>query len=170
MAFSTGGGEIMRAMSQIIGLSLITCLITMIISGCIDEGENANGIDQNITPFFTPEQPDTPAPPAPKQLFIYPNSSETFQFWDYNMTISYLSAFPHVVEVTINGVTETIEINCSTPCPGSHCGYYVVKDDIDYSIKPVVWRYNEAGERIWSFETWNTTELYFEAHIKSIKR
>ena len=160
----------MRAMSQIIGLSLITCLITMIISGCIDEGENANGIYQNITPFFTPEQPDSYAPPAPKQLFIYPNSSETFQFWGYNMTVSYLSAFPHVVEVTIDGVTEIIEINRSTPCSGTHCGYYAVKGDIDYSIKPVVWRYNEMGERIWSFETWNTSELYFEAHIKSIKR
>ncbi len=160
----------MKSMYQIIGLCLFLCLFTIIISGCMDKVENIPDIDQDTTPFSTPSKPGTSVLPAPKQMFLYPNSCESFQFWGHNMTVSYLSSSPHLVEVTIDGVTETIEINHSTPCPGSHCDYYVVKDDIDYSLKPVVWRYNEAGEKIWSFETWNTSELYFEAHIKSIKK
>ncbi len=136
----------------------------------MDKVENIPDIDQGTTPFSTPEKPGASVPPAPKQLFLYPNFSESFQFWSHNMTVSYLSSSPHMVEVTIDGDIETIEINCSTQCPGNHCSYNVSMDDIDYSIKPVVWRYNEVGERIWSFETWNTSELYFEAHVKNIKR
>jgi len=153
-------------MSQIISLCLFSCLFMVIISGCIDKVENIPDIDQDTTPFSTPVKPGASVPPAPKQLFLYPNSCESFQFWGHNMTISYLSSSPHLVEVTIDGDIETIEINRSTQCPGSNCGYYITKNDIDYSIQPVIWRYNEAGEKIWYFETWNTSELYFEAHFK----
>lgn len=159
----------MGTVYQIMFVGVILCLITTTISGCIDK-EEEDGINKNITPSLTQFQTDSTVPPAPKQLFLHPNSSETFLFWGHNITISYLSISPHLVEFTINGDTEIIEINRSTRCPGNHCGYYATKDDIDYSIKPVVWRYNEAGERIWSFETWNTSELYFEAHIRDISR
>ena len=156
----------MKSMFQIIGLGSFLFLFTIIISGCMDKVENIPDIDQETTPFSTPAKPDASVPPAPKQLFLFPNSSESFQFWSHNMTVSYLSSFPHLVEVTIDGDIETIEINRSTQCPGSNCGYYVTKNDIGYSIQPVIWRYNEAGEKIWYFETWNTSELYFEAHFK----
>ena len=81
-----------------------------------------------------------------------------------------VSQSPHLVELTIYGDAETIEINRSTKCLGNHCGYYATKNDIDYSIKPVVRIYNETGEKIWSFEIWNTSGLYFEAYIKGINR
>lgn len=158
----------MGILSQIL-IRVLLCLITTTISGCIDK-EEERGINENITPALTLFQADSTILPAPKQLFLHPNSSETFLFWDHNITISYLAISPHLVEVTIDEDTETIEINRSTKCPGNHCGYYATKDDIDYSIKPVIWRYNEAGEIIWSFETWNTSELYFEAHIRGINR
>jgi len=56
----------------------------------------------------------------------------------------------NVEEEDIGG---NIGINRSTKCLENHCGYYATKDDIDYSVKPVVWRYYKTGGRIWSFET-----------------
>lgn len=154
----------MWTISQIMFTDVTSGLITAAIRGCIDKEEEV-GIDGNLTPSLTPFQTDATVPPAPKPQFLHPNSSETFQFQGNNITISYLSTSSYQVEVTIDGDTEDIEINRSTKCPGNHCGYYSTKDDIDYSIKPVVWRYDEAGERIWSFETWNSSELDFEVHI-----
>ena len=95
----------MVTVSQIMFVGVILCLITVAISGCIDkEGE---GIDENLTQSLTPFQTDSTVPPAPKQLFLHPNSIETFQFWGHNMTISYLAISPHLVELTIDGDTET---------------------------------------------------------------
>lgn len=154
----------MGTVSQIMFTGVTLCSITAAINGCIDK-EEEEGIDENLTPPLTPFQTDSRVLPAPKQLFLHPNSSETFQFQCNNLTISYLSPSPHLVEVTTDGDIEAIEIKRSTKCKGNHCGYYTTKDDIDYSIKPVVWIYSEAGERIWSFETWNGSELYLEVNI-----
>ena len=154
----------MEYTSRIMYAGLFVCKLTPIISGCIDK-KDLGGIDKNLTPTLTSVNPDSEVPPAPQQLFINPSSSETVQFRGHNIMISDLAISPHLVEVTIDGDTEIIEINRSTKCPGNHCSYYATNNDIDYSIKPVVWTYNEAGERIWSFETWNSNELYFEVHI-----
>ncbi|MBE0524569.1 MAG: hypothetical protein IBX40_09600 [Methanosarcinales archaeon] len=153
----------MEYTSRIMYAGLFVCKLTPIISGCIDK-KDLGGIDENFTQILTSVKPDSEVPPAPQQLFINHYSSETFQFRGHNIMISDLAISPHLVEVTVDGDTETIEINRSTKCPGNHCGYYATKDDIDYSIKPVVRTYNETGERIWSFETWNSQELYFEAN------
>ncbi|MBA1341574.1 MAG: hypothetical protein C5S40_05480 [ANME-2 cluster archaeon] len=146
----------MWTISQIMFTGVTFGSITAAIRGCIDK-EEEEGTDENFTPSLTPFQTDATVLPASKPLFLHPNSSETFQFQGNNITISYLSTSSHQVEVTIGGDTEAIEINRSIKYSGNHCGYYATKDDIDYSIKPVVWRYDEAGERIWSFETWNSS-------------
>ena len=132
--------------------------ITAAISEGVDKVEE-EVIDENITPSLTQFQTDSTVLLASKQLFLHSNSSKTFQFPSHNIAISHLSTSLHLVEVTIDGNTEAIEINRSTKCPGNHCGYYATKDDIDYSIKPVVWTYNETGEIIRFFGTWNSSEL-----------
>jgi len=129
----------MDTVSQIMFTRVTFSSITAAISGCIDNEED---IGINLTPSLTPFQTNPTVSPAPKQLFLHPNSSETFQFQDNNITISYLSPSLHQVEVTMDGDTEAIEINRSTICSGNHCGYYATKDDIDCSIEPVVWRYS----------------------------
>lgn len=132
--------------SQIMFAGVTLHSITAAISGCIYK-EEQEGIDEYLTPSLTSFQSDS-------TVLHVPKSSETFQFRGHNMiTTSYLSPPPHLVQVTLEGGTEAIEIKRSTKCPGNHCGYYATKDDIDYSIKPVFWRYSEAGERIWSFDT-----------------
>ena len=154
----------MGFVSKIMFIEVILCSITAEISGCIDK-EKEDGIDNNLTPYLTPFQTDPTVSPASKQLFLHPNSSETFQFQGNNLTISYLSPSLHLVDANIDMDTEAIEINRSTICSGNHCGYYATKDDIDCSIEPVVWRYNEACEIIWSFDIWNSSEIYFEVHV-----
>ena len=142
--------------------------ITAAISGCKCK-EQEESIDEYLTPSLTPFQTDSTVASAPKQLFLHPNSSETFQFRDHNtVATSYLSRSPYLFEVTTGGDTEAIEIKRSTKCPENHYGYYATRDDINYSIKLVVWRYSKAGDKIWSFGTWNSSELYFEVHIRKI--
>jgi len=153
----------MGVVSQIMFIGVTLCSITAAISGCIHK-EEKEGMNENLTPSLTPFQTDSTISPAPKQLFLHLNSSETFQFQGNNLTIPYLSPSSHLAEVTTDGDIETIGINRSTRYPGNHCGYYATKDYIDYSIKPVVWIYSEVGEEIWSFETWNGSELYFEVY------
>jgi len=133
----------MWIISQIMFTGVTLCSITVAISGCIQK-EEEEGMDENLTPSVTPFQTDSTVSPASRQLFIHPDSSETFQ---------------------LREDIETIEINRSTKCQGNHCGYYATKDDIDYSIKPVVWRYNEACERIRSFDIWNSSKIHFEVHV-----
>ena len=143
----------MGTVSQIMFAGVTLHSIKAAISGCIYK-EEEEGIDEYLTPSLTSFQSDSTVLHVPKQLFLHSKSSETFQFRGHNMiTTSYLSPPPHLVQVTLEGGTEAIEIKRSTKCPGNHCGYYATKDDIDYSIKPVFWRYSEAGERIWSFDT-----------------
>lgn len=154
----------MWTISQIMFTGVTLGSTTAAISEGVDKVEE-EGIDENITLSLTQFQTDPTVLLASEPLFLHSNSSETFQFPSHNITISYLSPSPHTVEVTLGGDTEAIEINRLTRCPGNHCGYYATKDDIDYSIKPVVRTYNEAGGRIWSFETWNSSELDFEVHI-----
>ena len=154
----------MWTISQIMFTGVTLNSITAAIRGCINK-EEEEGTDKNLTPFLTPFQTGSTVLPASKPQFLHPNSSETSQFPGNNIAVSYLSTSLHLAEVTIDGDTEAIKINRSTKCLGNHCGYYATKDDIDCSIKPVVWRYNEAGERIWSFEIWNGSEVDFEVHI-----
>ena len=148
----------MLTISQIMFTGATFGPITAEIIGYINKEED-EGTDKYLTSSLTLFQTDSTVLPASKPLFMHPNSSETSQFQGNNITTSYLSPSPNQVEVTIDGETEAIEINRSTKYLGNHCGYYATKDDIDCSIKPVVWRYDEAGGRIWSFETWNSSEL-----------
>jgi len=154
----------MGFVSQIMFTRVTLSSIVAYVSGCIDK-EKEDGIDKNLTPSLTPFQTDPTVSPASKQLFLHPDSSETFQFQGNNITIPYLSTSLHQVEVTIGEDTKAIEINRRTRCPVNYYSYYyATKYDIDSPIKPVVWRYDEAGERTWSFETWNCSELDFEVH------
>jgi len=154
----------MATVSQIMFTRVTLCSITAAIGEYIDNEEE---IDKGINLILssTQFQTDSTVSPASKQLFLHPNSSETFQFQGNNLTIYYLSPFPHQVEVTIDGGTEAIEIKHNTRCLENHCGYYATKDDIDRSIEPVVWRYNVACERIWSFDIWNSSEIHFEVNV-----
>lgn len=149
--------------SQIMLMRVTLYSITDAIRGCIYE-EGEEGMDENLTQSSSQIQLSTVSPAA-KQQFLHSNSSNTFQFRNYNGTISYLSTSPHLVKVAIGGDPEAIGIKRSTKRPENHCGYCAMKDDIDYSIKPVVWEHNIADEGIWSFGIWNSSELNSEVHI-----
>lgn len=132
--------------------------LAVLLSGCIE-------IPKESTPVGTPSGA---VPPAPKQIYLYPDTTENFNFWGHDILINYvLQNSSHNIEITIDGNKETIKQSITEQC--NDCAYSKKVGNITYIIRPVTWKTNEAGEKIWSFDTWNTSELYFEMVIEGIK-
>ncbi|MCL7413708.1 MAG: hypothetical protein M8353_08850 [ANME-2 cluster archaeon] len=72
------------------------------IGGYKGKEENIPNKVQDSATFLTPAKPGSSVTPAQEQLHVYPNSSESFEFWDQNIAISYLLSSPHLTEVTID--------------------------------------------------------------------
>ena len=106
----------------------------------------------------TPEVPTLP--PAPYVSYIKVGENLSFTYWGYNISINYLSANPHYVEIKVNGKVIK-EINKSID--DSPRGVYWSFKDLIFELKPVIWKINIEGRKIPYYEeTWNTTELLFE--------
>ncbi len=118
----------------------------------------------------TPKEP-TPSvtvPPAPKQIYLHPGAMESFNFWGHDVSINYLlQNSSHIVEITIDDIKETIIKSTTEQC--NDCAYSKKAGNITYVIRPVTWKTNEAGEKVWEFDTWNTSEIYFEMVIEDVR-
>jgi len=147
-------GRDLRIILVITGIGL---LLAIFFSGCIEKPKES--------PVGTPS---SVVPPAPKQLYLHPNTTENFNFWGHDVSINYLlQNSNHIIEITIDGNKETIIKSITEPC--HDCSYGKKVGNINYVIRPVTWITNEAGEKVWSFDTWNTSELYFEMVIEGIR-
>ncbi len=101
-------------------------------------------------------------PGEPKQIFLQAGESENFVYYDHEISISYHASSPaQKFELVIDGEKEIIDIDLNTSCPGSTCFYSSKKGDITYTMQPVTWE-NRDGGRVWSFGSWNTSEIYFQ--------
>lgn len=129
-------------------------LLALLLSGCIETTKES-------TPSVT-------VPPAPKQIYLHPDTTENFNFWGHDVLINYaLQNSSHNVEITIDGNKETLIKSINEQC--IDCAYGKKVGNLTYVIRPVIWKTNEAGEKVWSFDTWNTSELYFEIVIEGIR-
>lgn len=137
------------------GITILT--LAILLSGCV---EKKNQIS-NVTPSSI-------VPQAPKQIYLHPDKIENFTFWGHNVSINYtLQNSSHNIEMTLDGNKETILKSIYEQC--FDCAYYKKIGNVTYVIRPVIWKTNEAGEMVWSFDTWNTSELYFEMVIEKIR-
>jgi|SRR5665648_60867 len=133
-------------------------LLAILFSGCTEI--------QNESPPIV--DPSGAVPPAPKQIYLYPDTTENFTFWGHDVLINYrLQNSNHNIEITIDGKKETVIKNTTEQC--SDCAYSKKVGSVTYLIRPVTWKTNEAGEKVWSFDTWNTSELYFEMNVEGIR-
>jgi len=133
-------------------------MIAILFSGCIE-------IPKQSPPV---ETPSNIVPPAPKQIYLHPNTTESFNFWGHSVLINYiLQNSSHNIEITIDGNKETIIKSITEQC--RDCGYGKKAGNLTYVIRPVTWKTNGAGEKVWSFDTWNTNELYFEMVVEGMR-
>lgn len=137
---------------------LLMIMLAILLAGCVEtQKEPAN-----------PKTPSGAVPPAPKQLYLHPDSTEKFNFWGHDVSVNYiLLESNHNIEITIDGKKETIIKSITEQC--IDCAYSNKEGNISYIIRPVTWKTGEAGEKVWSFDTWNTSELYFEMVIEGIR-
>lgn len=105
---------------------------------------------------------------ASKQIYLYPDTTENFNFWGHDVLINYaLQNSNHNIEITIDGNKETLIKSINEQC--NDCAYSKKVGNITYAIRPVIWKTSDAGEKVWSFDTWNTRELYFEMVIEGVR-
>lgn len=136
-------------------LTILT--LAIVLGGCIEKKKELSVVT-----------PSDIVPPAPKQLYLHPGTTENFNFWGHEVSINYtLQNSNHSVEITIDGNKETFIKSITEPCVD--CAYGKKVDNLTYIIRPVIWKTNEASEKVWSFDTWNTSELYFEMVIEGIR-
>lgn len=99
----------------------------------------------------------------PASFFLNVTQTKTVEYFDHTISVNYVSSSPtHKIEVTIDGETRTIErepVDCETSC-----GEYWTVGNLNLKVEPVTWVENPQGQLVWSFETWDTTEIYFEAN------
>ncbi len=111
-------------------------------------------------------QPEPSAPPQPLAFFLNISESRTEEYWGHSISVNYSSSSPiQRISVIIDGKEYLIEkepVACTTSC-----GYYQSLDDISFKVEPVTWVENPEGQLVWSFESWNTTQIYFEANAKA---
>lgn len=104
-------------------------------------------------------------PPAPLAFFLNVSESRTEEYWGHSISVNYSASSPmQRISVIIDGKEYLIEkepVACTTSC-----GYYQSLDDISFKVEPVTWVENPEGQLVWSFESWNTTQIYFEADAK----
>lgn len=134
----------MKSRWKVISLFPFLCQFTIIINGYKDKITNIPKKVQDSTTFVIPAKPSDSVTPVQEQWYICPNSSDSHQFWNQNVAISYLLSFSHLVDIIIDG------------------------NDIDPSIQPFVGRYNKSGEKIWFFDTGNSSDVHVEAHVQGI--
>lgn len=170
---------------------LIVLLIVVASSGCTTQvpvTDTPANDTQNYTQALPPATPITQpsVSRAPKQMYIYPNDIISFIYQYHNISIEYLTSnSQHKICISIDGKERTI-LQDRTESTGD-CGYYYTEDDISVSIRPVVWKSDfdndgligedpidgidndgdglideDTVDRVWSFETWDTDELYVE--------
>lgn len=166
-------------------------LLIVVVSGCVSQvpaSDKTISDTQNDTkplPSATPvAQPSVSR--APKQLYMYPNDDINFIYQHHNISVKYLSSIPqHKIQISIDGSERTVLQN-RTGYPGDS-GYYYTVNNMSISIRPVVWKSDfdndglvgedpidgidndgdglideDTVNKIWSFETWDTDELYIE--------
>jgi len=101
---------------------------------------------------------------APAGFFLNVSESKSIEYFGHSITVNYISSSPtQKIEVVVDGEKRVIErepIACETSC-----GEYWNVGDLYLKIEPVTWIKNPEGELVWSFENWNTTEIYFEANF-----
>lgn len=137
-------------------------------------GEILESVQVSDEPSIVVEWEEATSPharPAPKTLSLHPGQTEGFVFWKHNITVNYLSSSPeHLLEAEVDGDVKTISIEPTSECTADHCVYNWTSKDLTFIVKPITWVINEYGDKVWSFETWNTTELYFEVSVKKTER
>lgn len=137
------------------GIMILT--LAILLSGCVEKKNQISVVT-----------PSSIVPQGPKQIYLHPDTIENFNFWGHNVSINYtLQNSSHTIEMTLDGNKETILKSITEPC--QDCAYNKKISNVAYVIRPVTWKTNEAGERVWSFDTWNTSELYFEIVIEGIR-
>jgi len=135
---------------------ILVVFLATLINGCIE------------TPKESITSPSINVPPSSKQIYLYPGAMENFNFWGHDVSIKYLlQNSSHNVEITIDGIKEIFIKSITEQC--NDCAYGKKIGNITYVIRPVTWRTNEAGEKVWEFDTWNTRELYFEMVIEGAR-
>lgn len=104
---------------------------------------------------------------APRQVFIHVGGKEELSFWNHKMAVNYISSFPQqVLKVVLDGREKVIKIDATSECPNDHCGYYWHQENLDFSVRPIVWKTDEDLKQTWSYgKTWNTDDLYFEVSV-----
>lgn len=100
---------------------------------------------------------------APVSFFLNVSQSQTVNYYGHTISVNYISSSPtQKIEVTVDGEKRTIErerINCD-----KSCGEYWTAKNLNLKVEPVSWTPNPEGELVWSFKTWDTDEIYFEAN------
>jgi len=104
--------------------------------------------------------------PAPISFFLNSSGSGTVEYHGHIISVDYISSSPmQVISVLIDDNEYLIEktpMSCITSC-----GYYKTLDDISFKVEPVTWVENSEGKLVWSFKTWDTDQIYFEANAKA---
>jgi hypothetical protein len=137
-------------------LIMLVVFLAALLNGCIETPKES-----------TPSHYVT-VPPAPKQIYLYPGATESFNFWGHEVLIKYtIQNSNHSVEITIDGNKEIFTKSINEP--RVDCAYDKKVGNLTYIIRPVTWVTNEAGEKVREFDTWNTSELYFEMVIEGIR-
>ena len=170
---------------------LAVLLIVVALSGCttpVSDIDAPASDTQNYTQALPPATPITQSSVsrAPKQMYIYPNDTISFIYQYHNISIEYLTSnSQHEIWISIDGKERTI-VQDRAESTGD-CGYYYTEDEISISIRPVVWKSDfdndglvgedpidgidndgdglideDTVDKVWSFETWDTDELYVE--------
>ena len=156
-------------------------------SGCIVQvPDNDNSVNTTQQTNITMPMKQTSVPMAPKQLYIYPNDVLNFMYRGHNISIKYLTSSPQQeIWLSLDGKEKTILEN-RTDCMGG-CGSYWQEGEITISVRPVVWESDpdndgsfgedpldgidndgdglideDTVDKVWSFDTWDTDELYIE--------
>ena len=98
----------------------------------------------------------------PASFFLNVTQTQTMEYYDHSISVNYVSSSPmQKIIVTVDGEQRAIErepIACKTSC-----GEYWTYNNLNLKIEPVTWVENPEGQLVWSFETWNTNQIYFSA-------
>ena len=90
---------------------VIISVLAVLVIGCIEVAkEETPLIPKQIGMPPTPKLLQTGVPPAPKVLYVKAGQFEQFTYWDHNITVNYISAYPtQIVKVTLDGVERILQ-------------------------------------------------------------
>jgi len=146
-----------RDRSVRIALVILPLLVFLLfLAGCVSEHGRIADNETPATPL------PTSVPLTPQRLYIKAGQSENFSYMGHRIAFNYISAYPsQKFSVTVDGSEKVIQKELADSPKGIDWN----EGNLGFTLKPVVWEKRD-GQNIPLYEsTWNTSEVYFVAHI-----